>query len=67
MKLQELITEDDVKYTSGGYPTKHVKDKTKLASRLLRRKADRNNPEDGEVSGPRPHVDASVGETGGPI
>lgn len=43
MKLKDIL-EFDLQSHGGGYPEKKKKDKTKLISKLLRRKADRNNP-----------------------
>lgn len=48
MKLQELFEEDELNVpTEGGYGEEKQKDKTKMVSKLLRRKADKNNPKDG--------------------
>jgi len=41
MKLHELYADPN---PGGGYPEKKVKDKTKFVSKMLRKKADRNNP-----------------------
>ena len=43
MKLQDIF-EFDLQSHGGGYPEKKKREKTKLVSKLLRRKADRNNP-----------------------
>lgn len=48
MKIKELFEEDELNVpTEGGYGEKKQKDKTKMVSKLLRRKADKNNPKDG--------------------
>lgn len=44
MKLKDIF-EFDLQSHGGGYPEKKKKDKTKLVSKLIRRKSDRNNPD----------------------
>lgn len=61
MRLEELF-EEDIKVgldatKGGGYPSKQEKDKTKLVSKLLRRKSDKNNPDRADRKGPDVNYD----------
>lgn len=68
MKLKELFEDDEHGDDSVALPTGKVerapkqKDKTKHISRMLRRKADRNNPEKGDEIGPKWSADQQCGD-----
>ena len=57
MKLKDLFEDDDGMdldpTKGGGYKDDGQKDKTKIVSKLLRRKSDKNNPQDGDIGGPK--------------
>ncbi len=57
MKLKELFEDDDGMEldptAGGGYKDNNRKDKTNIVSKLLRRKSDKNNPQDGDIGGPK--------------
>ena len=53
MKLKDIFEVDQKSY-GGGYPEKKKREKTKLVSKLIRRKSDRNNPNrDSSITEPK--------------
>ena len=67
MKLKELFEDEDGMELDptkgGGYKDDGQKEKTKLISKLLRRKSDKNNPQDGDDGGPEGlGTDTEVGD-----
>ena len=64
MKLKDLIeTNFDVVDVSkgGGYGSSKKRDKTKLSSKLLRRKADKNNMRRDDTEAPKQGFDVDTG------